>query len=202
MEKIKLLIPYYSKSGTNYQMALWAKEAAEAAGAEVRMRKAPELAPKSVIDSVPEWKAFVEKTSYVPDITLDDMVWAEAYLFSVPTRYGMIASQMKQFIDTVGGIWSQGKLANKVASAMTSANNMHGGQEATLLSLYTIFYHWGSFVVTPGYTDPAVADAGGNPYGTSATANGEFPDELQAAVKYQAQRVVTVAEWLKKGREA
>ena len=84
---------------------------------------------------------------------------------------------------------------------MTSAQNSHGGQEATLLSLYTTMYHWGAIVATPGYTDPAIFGAGGNPYGTSVTVDqdGKMIEDVQAAVKHQAKRTVTVAGWVKKG---
>lgn len=108
-------------------------------------------------------------------------------------------AQMKQFLDTTGGLWFNGKLVNKVVSAMTSAENPHGGQEATILSLYTTMYHWGAIVVTPGYTDPVIFGAGGNPYGTSVTVdeNGKMIEDVQATVKHQAKRTVTVAECVK-----
>jgi NAD(P)H dehydrogenase (quinone) len=74
---------------------------------------------------------------------------------------------------------------------MTSAMNPHGGQESTLLTLYTTFMHWGSIIVTPGYTDQAVFGAGGNPYGTSVTATGKgLTDEEMAAVRHQTRRLV------------
>ena len=84
---------------------------------------------------------------------------------------------------------------------MTSAQNAHGGQEATLLSLYTTMYHWGAIVATPGYTDPVIFGAGGNPYGTSVTVDqdGKMIEDVQAAVKHQAKRTVTVAGWVKEG---
>jgi NAD(P)H dehydrogenase (quinone) len=112
---------------------------------------------------------------------------------------------MKQFLDTTGGLWFNGKLVNKVVSAMTSAQNPHGGQEATILSLYTSMHHWGAIVATPGYTDPVIFGAGGNPYGTSVTVdqNGKMVEDfsaVQAAVKHQAKRTVTVAEWVKNGK--
>ena len=114
-----------------------------------------------------------------------------------------MASQMKQFIDTTGGLWAQGKTVNKVVSAMSSAQNPHGGQEAAILSLYTGMYHWGAIVVTPGYTDPVIFGAGGNPYGTSVTIDqdGKIVEDVQAAVKYQAKRTVNVALSLKKGSQ-
>lgn len=97
-------------------------------------------------------------------VKLEDLVWADTIIFSVPTRFGNMPSQLKQFLDTTGGLWFNGKLMNKVVSAMTSAQNPHGGQEATILSLYTSMYLWGAIVAAPGYTDPVTFGAGGNPY--------------------------------------
>ena len=89
----------------------------------------------------------VEATNDVPVAYDEDIIWADAIFFSNPTRFGVMASQMKQFLDTKGGLWAQGKTVNKVVSAMTSAQNPHGGQEATILSLYTSMFHWGAIVV-------------------------------------------------------
>lgn len=198
MAKPKLAIFYYSMGGTNYQLASWAKEEAEKLGSEVRLVKAPELAPQSVIDSVPSWKAFTEKTAHIEEAKLEDFEWADAYIFSVPTRFGNMASQMKQFIDTAGGPWSKGHMANKAVSAMSSAQNAHGGQEATILSLYTTMYHWGSIVVSPGYLDDSVLKAGGNPYGTSVSVDqeGKMVEDVEDAVRYQTRRTLEVAEKL------
>ncbi|WP_455675661.1 NAD(P)H:quinone oxidoreductase [Pradoshia sp.] len=200
---IKLAIIYYSVGGTNYQLAKWAEEAGIDAGAEVKVMKVPELAPQSVIDANKDWKAFLESTKEVPEVTLDDLEWADAIIFSVPTRFGNMPSQMKQFLDTTGGLWFNGKLVNKVVSAMSSAQNPHGGQEATILSLYTTMYHWGAIVATPGYADPSIYKAGGNPYRTSVTVgqDGKMVEDVEAAVKYQAKRTLTVADWVKKGNE-
>lgn len=203
---VKLAIVYYSTTGTNYQLAQWAASAGEEAGAEVKILKVPELAPQSVIEGNPAWKAHVEETACINTVTPDDIVWADAIIFSTPTRFGNVASQMKQFLDTTGGIWFQGKTVNKVVSAMTSAQNAHGGQEATILNLYTTMYHWGAIVVAPGYTDASLFAAGGNPYGVSVSVdqNNQIVGDVgayQTAVKHQAKRVVTVAEWVKKGMQ-
>ena len=203
MSDVKLAVIYYSMGGTNYQLAKWAAEAGKEAGAEVRLRKVQELAPQSVIDSNPVWKAHLEATRDIPEATIDDLDWADAIIFSTPTRYGVMASQMKQFLDTTGGLWAKGRTVNKVVSAMSSAQNPHGGQEATILSIYTMMYHWGAIVAAPGFTDPAVFKAGGNPYGTTVSVdeNGKMIEDVEAAVKHQAKRTVTAARWLKKGRE-
>jgi NAD(P)H dehydrogenase (quinone) len=203
MSNMKLAVIYYSSTGTNYQLAKWAEEGGKAAGAEVKVVKVPELAPQSAIDSNPAWKAHVEETKDVPEVTLDDLEWADAIVFSVPTRFGNMPAQMKQFIDTTGGLWFNGKLANKAVSAMSSASNAHGGQEATILSLYTTMHHWGAIIASPGYTDPVQFTSGGNPYGVSVTVgqDGVMQENVEEAAKYQAKRTVQVAEWIKKGNQ-
>lgn len=135
------------------------------------------------------WKAHAEKTAHVDHVTPEDMDWADGYFFSGPTRYGVVASQMRAFIDTLRPLWQKGGLANKTFTATTSGGNAHGGQEATILSLYTTAMHWGAILVPPGYTDQSVSDAGGNPYGYSANAGG-FDDKGKAAVAHQARRLV------------
>ncbi len=202
MSKVKLAIIYYSMSGTNYQLSQWAADGAKEAGAEVKVLKVPELAPQAVIEENPIWKSHVESTKDVPEATMNDLDWADAIIFSTPTRFGNVSSQMKQFLDLTGGLWAEGKLANKVVSAMSSAQNPHGGQEETILSLYTTMYHWGAIVASPGYTDPVTFGAGGNPYGTSVSVDqdGKMIEDVEAAVKHQAKRTVTVAKWVKEGK--
>lgn len=190
---VQLAVIYYSTYGTNHQMAEIAADAAKAAGAEVRLRKAPETAPAEVVAGVDVWKAQAEKTSHIPAVTAADMEWANAYLISAPTRFGIMASQMRAFIDTLGGVWAKGALANKAVSAMTSAQNAHGGQETTLLSFYATIMHWGGIVVTPGYTDPSIFETGGNPYGYSHTQGQEFTAAAKASIAHQARRLVAVA---------
>jgi NAD(P)H dehydrogenase (quinone) len=160
-----------------------------------------ETAPRSVVEGQKAWKAQAEKMAGIPEATPEDLEWADAYLFSTPTRYGGAASQLRAFIDTLGPLWQKGALANKPVTAMTSAMNPHGGQETTLQTLYVTFMHWGSLIVTPGYTDDAVSAAGGNPYGVSATA-GELSDETKAAIRHQTQRLLEVAAQLAAGAAA
>jgi len=194
MNNVRLAIIYYSTYGTNHRMAESAAEAARAAGAEVRVLKVRETAPEGVVNGQDAWKAQAEKTADVPEATPADMEWANAYLISAPTRYGVMASQMRAFIDQLGPLWAAGKLANKAVSAMTSAQNPHGGQETTLISMYTTFMHWGAIIVAPGYTDPVIFGSGGNPYGTTVSANGEpVPETALASVRHQATRLVQFA---------
>lgn len=195
MSKVRLAVVYYSTYGTNHQMAEVAAEAAREAGAEVRLLKVRETVPDSIVSGQPAWRAQAEKTANVPEATAADMEWANAYLFSAPTRYGVSASQMRAFIDSLGPQWAAGKLANKAVTAMTSAQNAHGGQETTLIGLYTTMMHWGAIIVAPGYTDPIQFKAGGNPYGVTVTANNEpIPDAQKDAIRSQARRLVQFAE--------
>jgi NAD(P)H dehydrogenase (quinone) len=190
---VKLAILFYSTYGTNQTMAEIAAEAARAAGAEVRVLRIAETAPAEAVNSQDGWKAQVARASALQLATPADMEWANAYLFSTPTRFGGAASQVRSFIDTLGGQWFTGALANKAISAMTSAQNPHGGQEATILSLYTTFLHWGSVIVAPGYTDAAIFATGGNPYGYSHTQGAEFDDKAKASIGHQARRLVDIA---------
>lgn len=203
MSNVKLAIVFYSMGGTNYQLSKWAKEGAEEAGAEVKLFKVQELAPQSVIEENEVWKSTIEKTKDIPVVTSDDIEWADAIIFSFPTRFGNMPSQIKQFLDTQGGLWATGKTVNKVVSAMTSAQNPNGGQEATLLSFYISMMHWGAIIAAPGYTDPVIFGTGGNPYGTSVTVDqdGKMLEDVEAAVKHQAKRTVTVAKWVKNGSQ-
>ncbi|HUH40493.1 MAG TPA: NAD(P)H:quinone oxidoreductase type IV [Castellaniella sp.] len=194
MSNVRLAIVFYSTYGTNHAMATEAQAAAREAGAEVRLLKVRETAPEAVVAAQEKWAAQAKRTADVPEASAADMEWANAYLISAPTRYGTVASQMRAFIDTLGPTWQAGHLANKAASAMTSAMNMHGGQEVTLIGLYATFMHWGSIIVPPGYVDPALFAAGGNPYGTSVTATGEaLSAQTRAAICVQTKRLVEFA---------
>lgn len=204
MSKVKLAIIYYTSTGANYKMAQWAKDGAEKAGAEVRVVKVKETAPQSAIDQNEAWKQTSEILKNEPEASMDDLEWADAIIFSAPTRYGSISSQFQSFFDQTGGLWAQGKLVNKVVSAMSSAQNPHGGQESTVLAIYKNMSHWGAIIVPVGYTDNSVFGAGGNPYGCTATVSQDGvikTENLEPAVKHQANRTVQVAQWLKKGRE-
>ncbi|CAM3173986.1 NAD(P)H:quinone oxidoreductase [Deinococcus saxicola] len=190
---VKLAVIYYSTYGTNHVMANEAAGAARTAGAEVRVLKVQETAPQSVIETQDAWKAQQERSANVPTASPDDLEWANAILISSPTRFGGAASQMRSFIDTLGGLWGTGKLADKTFSAMTSAQNPNGGQETTLQTLYITAMHWGAILVPPGYTDPAVFASGGNPYGSSVTATGEgLSDADRASIRHQATRQVEI----------
>ncbi len=194
MSDVRLAVVYYSANGTNYEMAREAVEGGGGEGAEVRLRRVAETAPQEVIDQQQGWKEHLEATSDIEEASPDDLVWANAFFFSSPTRYGGAASQMRSFIDTLGPIWQEGKLADKFVTASTSAMNTHGGQETTLQTLYYTFMHWGAIIVPPGYTDSAIFESGGNPYGVSVTADEQgMGDADRKAIRHQAARLVRVA---------
>ena len=191
MAQPKIAVIFYSTYGTNHQVAQAAAEAAREAGAEVRLLRVAETAPEAVVNGQDAWKAQAERMADIPVVTPDDMVWADGYFFSAPTRFGQSASQLRAFIDTLGGVWSQGKLAGKTITATTSAQNPHGGQEATTLGLYTTAMHWGAIIVAPGFTSEVIYASGGNPYGFSTEA-GKFDEAGRASVAHQAKRLVEV----------
>lgn len=193
----KIAVVYYSSTGNVHELANALAEGAREAGAEVRLRRVPELAPEEAIDSNPLWRAHVDRTAdEVPEAAPADLEWADGYALGTPTRFGTPAAQMKQFIDTLGGLWFHGKLANKSATAFTSAQNVHGGNESTILTLFNIFSHFGAVIVPPGYTDPSIFEAGGNPYGVSNASGGKsetVTDAELAAARYQGRRLAEVA---------
>ncbi|POX42663.1 NAD(P)H dehydrogenase [Streptomyces sp. Ru73] len=197
---VRVAVIYYSATGNVHQLAQAVADGAAGRNAEVRLRRVTELAPDAAIDANPAWRAHVDATkNQVPEATLEDLEWATAYAFGTPTRFGNVSSQLKQFIDLTGGLWQAGVFHSKPATSFTSAMNRHGGQESTLLSLNNVFYHWGCIIVPPGYTDPLLYAAGGNPYGTSwPSGGGEGPDAatLEAA-RYQGRHLADIAERLR-----
>jgi NAD(P)H dehydrogenase (quinone) len=198
----KVAIIYYSATGTVHQLAEHIARGALEAGADVRLLRVTELAPQAAIDSNPAWAAHVAATGHVPVATAEDILWADAVVFGSPTRFGNIASQLKQFIDTLGGQWIQGLLADKVYSGFTASSTAHGGQESTLLALYNTVHHFGGLVVAPGYTDPTKF-IDGNPYGTSHVAGqGDIPvdDVARNAAAHQGRRVATITARLLAGQ--
>ncbi|WP_433363044.1 NAD(P)H:quinone oxidoreductase [Actinoplanes sp. CA-142083] len=178
---------YYSATGSVHALARAVAEGATEAGAQVRLRRVAET-------------PFAD----IPPAAVEDLAWADAYAFGTPSRFGTPAAPLKHFIDEAVGLWQEGALADKAATAFTSAHNRHGGSEATLLSLANVFYHWGAVIVPPGYTDPAVYAAGGNPYGTTAV-SGPAGEDLQTAAldaaRYQGQRLARTAMLLRAGSE-
>ncbi|SNT53693.1 NAD(P)H dehydrogenase (quinone) [Streptosporangium subroseum] len=192
---VKVAVIYYSATGAVHALAQAVAEGAASAGAEVRLRRVAELASDSAIDENPQWRRHTDAATSISPASVEDLAWADAFAFGTPTRFGAPAAQLKHFIDQTGGLWQEGKLADKPVTAFTSAFNRHGGSEATILSLGNVFYHWGALIIPPGFTDPAVYAAGGNPYGTSSvtgpTGDGSDAAALEAA-RYQGRRLAQI----------
>ncbi|MGW3011971.1 NAD(P)H:quinone oxidoreductase [Streptomyces sp. NPDC001219] len=197
---VHVAVIYYSSTGTVAELARLIADTAEHAGADVRLRRAAELAPQTAIDANPAWAANAAATADIMEATHEDLLWADAVLFGTPTRFGNVTSQLKQYLDTLGGLWQQGKLADKVYSGFTASATRHGGQESTLLALYQTVHHFGGILVTPGYTDPAKF-RDGNPYGTSHVGGPDIPpdDDARTAARIQAERVVKFTKAIKHG---
>ncbi|MFI6736534.1 NAD(P)H:quinone oxidoreductase [Nonomuraea sp. NPDC050451] len=192
---VKVAVIYYSATGSVYALAQAVAEGAASAGADVRLRRVAELAPDSAIDQDPQWRRHADAATSIAQASVEDLAWADAFAFGTPTRFGAPAAQLKQFIDQAGGLWREGALADKPVTAFTSAFNRHGGSEATILSLSNVFYHWGALIVPPGFTDPVVYGAGGNPYGTSLVTGptGDGPDAaVLEAARYQGRRLAKI----------
>ncbi|MEU3776069.1 NAD(P)H-dependent oxidoreductase [Streptomyces sp. NPDC032472] len=212
----RISIVYYSGTGNIHKLAVAAEEAAAKAGAEVRLRRVPEYVEASLAPEFTEWtEAWRENagaTAAIATATADDLDWADAILLGGPGRFGMIAAPLKHFIDLAWPLNARGGLAGKVMSSFTSTGAPHGGQEATILSLNTVFYHWGGIIVPPGVTDDIMtAPSNGNPYGVSSVSGRQaVPGRLAenvtednlAAMAHQTRRMLEVADALRRGRTA
>jgi NAD(P)H dehydrogenase (quinone) len=192
---VRLTVIFYSATGSVHALADAVAEGGRQAGAEVRLRRVPELAGEEAIDSNPAWRTYVDATKLaVTEASLDDLEWANAYAFGTPTRYGLPAAQLKQFLDRTGSQWQAGLFHQKPVTSFTSAQNPHGGQESTILALNNVFYHWGCVIVAPGYSDRSLFAAGGNPYGTSWSGKDGAPsDQVLQAARYQGSLVASIA---------
>lgn len=187
----KIAIIYYSATGNVHMLANAIAEGAEEGGAEVRLRRVPELAPEEAIQQNQLWARHRDETrETVQEARLEDLRWADGYAFGTPTRFGNPAAQLKQFLDMAGGLWFEGALADKPVTSFTSAMYPDGGLESTILALNNVFYHWGCVLVPPGYTDPSIGEAGGNPYGAAYPSGSGRPTEaVLAAARHQGRRL-------------
>lgn len=185
-ESARVAVIYYSSTGTIHRLAEAFVEGAEEAGSEVRLRRAPELAPDDAIDRNPQWREHLEATAHIPVATLEDLEWADGYAFGTPTRFGNVSSQLRNYLDTTAGLWQSNVFVGKPATGFTASYAVHGGQESTLLSLYNTLYHWGSLILPFGFADQEMAErTGGNPYGVSISQQraGQEPDHVEAALE-------------------
>jgi NAD(P)H dehydrogenase (quinone) len=203
---LKILVLFYSAYGHIYQMAEAVAEGArQVEGAEVTVKQVPETLPLELREKIgiaEAQKAF----AHIPVASPEELADYDAIIFGAPTRYGMIASQMKAFLDGTGALWAKGALVDKVGSVFTSTATQHGGQEATILSLHTVLLHHGMIIAGLPYTFEGQSRldeiTGGSPYGASTIAGGDgsrYPSENELdAARYQGRRVAQIVKRLAK----
>ena len=196
-----VLIAFYSRNGSTEALAKAIAEGAQAEGAEVRLRRARELVGWDVVTSVPGWKENAERQNALYEApTSADAEWADAIVFGSPTRFGIVSSELKAYIDSLGGLWFQGKLFNKAGAGFVATATTHGGAESTVLGLFAALSHLGLVIVPNGYGDPITFQAG-SPYGSHTAVDGQYvkapADNDLAVAKYQGKRVAQVAALLK-----
>ena len=199
----KLLVLFYSRTGNTAALADAIVEGAKSVRfAEVDVRRIDDLAPAAVIEGVPDWKASREKLAarYQTFTDVNALARYDAIILGAPTRYGIMAAELKNVLDQTGPLWQAGKLVNKVGSAFTSVSTAHGGHETTLWSIMTPMANLGMILVPPGYSDP-VMFAGGSPYGATATTGAGAPGEADlAAARHQGKRVAQIVGWITHAR--
>lgn len=202
----RILIAFYSRNGSVEALARAIAAGAEAEGAEVRLRRARELVGPDVMARVPGWaESAARMNALYPEPTLDDAQWADGLILGAPTRFGAASSELRAWLDTLGGLWLSGALLDRAGAAFTSTSTPHGGTEATLLSLYPTLAHLGLVIVPNGYGDPANMVAG-TPYGASSVSHGAkkappTDNDLKVA-DLQGRRVARIATALAATRRA
>jgi len=199
----KIAVVFYSATGNVAALAEAVAEGARKEGAEVRVRPVRELAPPAAVASNPRWQAWVDSNPYEQTATLDDLAWADGFALGSPTRFGGPAGQLKEFLDSTGGLWAKGALIDKVGTSFTSSSTKHGGLESTILAMNNVLYHWGSIVLPLGYTDQHVMESG-NPYGGSfVSRKSAAPDEeALGACRVQGARLARVTRYVAAGLAA
>jgi NAD(P)H dehydrogenase (quinone) len=192
----KVLVLYYSAYGHIETMANAVAEGARSAGATVDVKRVPELVPEDVAKA-----SYYKVDQAAPVATPNELADYDAIIVGAGTRYGTVASQMRNFLDQTGGLWAQGKLVGKVSSAFTSSATQHGGQESTILGLIPTFLHHGMIYVGLPYAFQGQmgveAVKGGSPYGASTITDGDGsrqPSEIELeAAKFQGAHVAKIA---------
>ena len=192
----KVLVLYYSSYGHVETMAQAVAEGAREGGAEVVIKRVPELVPEEVAR-----KSGFKLDQAAPIATVDELPDYDAIILGVPTRFGNMPAQMKNFLDQTGGLWAQGKLVGKVGSVFTSTATQHGGQESTILSTQIVLLHQGMVIVGLPYSFQGQMSlneiTGGSPYGASTIAAGDGsrqPSENElAGARYQGKHVAGIA---------
>lgn len=192
----KVLVLYYSSWGHMEQMANAAAEGAKAAGAEVSVKRVPELVPDEVAKA-----AYYKLDQPAPVATPGELADYDAIIFGTPTRFGNMCSQMKNFLDQTGGLWASGALVNKLGSVMVSTATQHGGQESTILATQIVLQHHGMLIVPLSYAYQGQSGVdtirGGSPYGATTLSDSDgsrqpSAQELEGAT-FQGRRVAELA---------
>ena len=198
---MNVLIVYYSMYGHIRRMAEAVKEGADGvSGAAVRICRVQETLPEEVLIKMGALEAQKAQAN-VPVCEVEDLVWADAIIFGTPTRFGNMCGQMRQFLDSTGGLWAKGELVGKVGSVFTSSATQHGGQESTILSFHITLLHQGMIIVGLPYsfTGQMRIDemTGSSPYGASTIAGGDgkrMPSENELdAARFQGKHVAEIA---------
>ncbi|ASP51426.1 NAD(P)H:quinone oxidoreductase type IV [Sinorhizobium meliloti] len=192
----RVLVLYYSAYGHIETMAHAVAEGARSAGAEVAVKRVPELVPEDVAKA-----SHFKLDQPAPVATVEELADYNAIIFGAGTRYGTVASQLRNFIDQTGGLWAKGKLVGKVGSAFTSSATQHGGQESTILGLIPTMMHHGMVVVGLPYAfqgQMGVEEVkGGSPYGASTITGGDGSRQPSAveleAARFQGAHVARIA---------
>jgi NAD(P)H dehydrogenase (quinone) len=192
----RVLVLYYSSYGHIETMAKAVAEGVRAAGAEAVIKRVPELLPEELAK-----KSGFKLDQPAPIATVDELPNYDAIILGVPTRFGNMPAQMKNFLDQTGGLWFQGKLIGKVGSVFSSSATQHGGQESTILSTHIVLLHQGMVIVGLPYSfqgQMGLAEiTGGSPYGASTIAGGDgsrqpSANEL-AGARFQGEHVAKIA---------
>lgn len=195
----RVLVVFYSRNGTVEALAAAAADAARGAGADVRVRRAREVAGEDAMAQVEGWLDSARRQNALYEApTKDDAEWADAILFGTPCYFGAMATELKNFLDLLGPQWKRGALAGKVGGAFAAASWPHGGSEVVTLSLYAPMAHLGMVILPTGYTDKAMLEAG-SPYGASAICGSEHRpprEEDLEAIRHQARRMVAITRAL------
>ena len=192
----RVLVLYYSSYGHIERMAGAVAEGARSAGADVTLKRVPELMPREVAE-----KAGIKLDQGAPIAAVEELADYDAIIFGTPTRFGMMAAQMRNFLDQTGGLWVKGALVGKVGSVFTATATQHGGQESTILSFHTTLLHQGMVIVGLPYafTGQTGVDEvkGGSPYGASTIADGNGSRQPSAVelegAKFQGAHVARIA---------
>jgi NAD(P)H dehydrogenase (quinone) len=198
---MNVLIVYYSMYGHIRRMAEAVKEGADGvSGAAVRICRVPETLPEEVLIKMGALEA-QKAQAKVPVCKVEDLVSADAIIFGTPTRFGNMCGQMRQFLDSTGGLWSKDALVGKVGSVFTSSATQHGGQESTILSFHITLLHQGMIIVGLPYSFAGQKRideiTGSSPYGASTIAGGDgkrMPSENELdAARFQGKHVAEIA---------